>query len=403
MKPPTIKLFPPLLKITTKAIDDITQRHLSIDKTLQPILKNKKFGSRDRRFIIEQTYDIIRNWIYFEAVLQHAECSNDIQNKILVNLTRKGIEIINPEIVESKITFSKEGWHEALFKKTFEPRILQSFPEWIWAIGKKDYRDEWEAIAASLNSTARVYLRPNTLITSKEKLVKHLEKDGIATSSRNNSDALVLTNRENIRHHKLYRKGHFEIQDYASQQLAYFADLQPNNLIIDACAGAGGKTLHLAALKRDGGRLIASDFEYDRMKQLRFRMERAKAKEIEIIKFDQLKTFENNVDRLILDAPCTATGTIRRKAEIKWNLQPKTLQKYIDIQQKILTEQSTLVKIGGLIIYATCSIFKSESEDQVKWFLENNPNFELVREQRFFPHKDDCDGFYIGVLRKNSA
>ncbi|MEZ5006529.1 MAG: RsmB/NOP family class I SAM-dependent RNA methyltransferase [Chitinophagales bacterium] len=396
MKTNSIKLFPPLIKIVTDVIHTINTDQLPIDKTLAPILKNKQLGSRDRRFIIEQTYDIIRNRSFFDSVLNHWKLPTDVPHQILVNLLNNDVQILNPEIISPNFKYTSEDLNNIELTDSNQ----NSFPDWMEKEGRKDYGEEWDKIAQSLNESAKIYIRPNTLLTSAQTLQNKLSRDRIDTVKKDES--LLLVKKDNLKNHKLYLKGHFEIQDWASQQVAVLADIQEDQLVVDACAGAGGKTLHLAALLNQTGRIIASDFNDHRLKQLTYRMERAKANEIEIIDYDQLHIFEGNVDRLILDVPCTATGTIRRKPEIKWNVSEENLKAYITTQQQILTKQSPLVKTGGLLIYATCSIFKAESEDQVQWFLANNKNFELVQEKRFLPHIDRCDGFYIGVLRKVS-
>ncbi|MCB0501174.1 MAG: RsmB/NOP family class I SAM-dependent RNA methyltransferase [Bacteroidetes bacterium] len=394
MKSNSIKLFPPLLKIVSDIILEIDQTKRPIDKSLQPVLKNKQLGSRDRRFIIEQTYDIIRNKRFINRILECWNLPNDTPHQILVNLLRNGVTIINPELISPGFQFTKQD----LEKIDVTVAELNSFPDWMEAQGQKEYGADWPTIAQSLNEPAMIYLRPNTLLISLEKLQNKLKSEGIATEKKEKS--LCLINRENLKNHPLYLKGYFEIQDWASQQVALNANIHEGQLVVDACAGAGGKSLHLAALLQKTGRIIASDFNAHRLKQLQYRMKRAQAHDIEILAYDQLKQFKGKVDRLILDVPCSATGTIRRKPEIKWNVTEKIFKSYITAQQEILIQQAVLVAPEGLLIYATCSIFKAESEDQIQWFLSQNSNFELMEEHRFLPHLNQCDGFYIGILKR---
>jgi 16S rRNA (cytosine967-C5)-methyltransferase len=212
---------------------------------------------------------------------------------------------------------------------------------------------------------------------------------------------LLLPNRDNIRNHNLNKKGHFEIQDLASQSIGPMAKIQHNQLIIDVCAGAGGKSLQMASLLKNTGKVIATDIQPERLEHLKIRAQRAGATNIEIVEMGILTTYFERADRVLLDVPCTGSGTIRRQPEIKLHLSEEKLEEYIDTQQYLLEQYHTLVKPGGLLIYATCSIFKCESEDQVTKFIAAHPNFTLVEQKRFLPPTYNCDGFYVGVMKKN--
>ena len=216
------------------------------------------------------------------------------------------------------------------------------------------------------------------------------------------AECLELVGRENLKNHRLYKSGHFEIQDLASQRICLLSDISSGQRVIDGCAGAGGKTLHLAALMNDIGSIYASDIELARMRQLSMRKNRAGIKIIKQIEQKTLLLKKGIADRLILDMPCSASGTIRRKPEIKWHLTKDRLNKMIDTQRSILKAHSLLLKKGGLLTYATCSVFKCEGEEQIKWFLNEHFNYRLIEEKRFYPHIDDTDGFYMATLKRLS-
>ncbi|MCL4169522.1 UNVERIFIED_CONTAM: hypothetical protein GTU68_017978 [Idotea baltica] len=190
------------------------------------------------------------------------------------------------------------------------------------------------------------------------------------------------------------------MQDLASQSIGKYAQINKNQLVIDVCAGAGGKSLQIASLLNHTGKVIATDIYPSRLKQLKSRALKANASNIEIVEIQELESYKGKADRVLLDVPCSGSGTIRRQPEIKVHLTPEKVQEYIETQQLILEQYHSLLKPGGKLIYSTCSIFKSESEDQIQHFLANQPKFKLLGEKRFVPPTHNSDGFYVAVLEK---
>jgi 16S rRNA (cytosine967-C5)-methyltransferase len=183
-----------------------------------------------------------------------------------------------------------------------------------------------------------------------------------------------------------------------------FLNVTPGMRVVDACAGAGGKTLHLAALMKNKGKIIALDISNNKLTELRKRCSRAgvnmvEAKHIESSKV--LKRLANTADRLLLDVPCSGLGVLRRNPDTKWKLSEEELNHLRKTQQEILVNYSKITKVGGYMEYATCSILPSEGEDQIKYFLNNNSNeWELVGEKRYSPEIYFADGFYMALLKK---
>jgi 16S rRNA (cytosine967-C5)-methyltransferase len=204
-----------------------------------------------------------------------------------------------------------------------------------------------------------------------------------------------------------FKRGAFEVQDEASQMVAPFANVEKSNLkVLDACAGAGGKTLHLAALLRNKGEIFATDVEGYKLEELKRRVKRSTAQNVRIVMPEQKpKTLGESkrewFDLVLLDVPCSGTGTLRRNPGIKWVLSEQMLSELLEKQHLILTENIPYLKPGGKLVYATCSILREEGEDQAKWILDNYPGqFELEQELRTRPDKEGCDGFYAARLRK---
>jgi 16S rRNA (cytosine967-C5)-methyltransferase len=199
-----------------------------------------------------------------------------------------------------------------------------------------------------------------------------------------------------------YKNGYFEIQDAASQLVAPFLQLKPGLKVIDACAGAGGKTLHIACLMQNKGSIIALDKEAKKLEELERRAQRAGVRIInaKVASKQEISNLKESADRLLLDVPCSGLGVLRRNPDTKWKLNPSFIEEIQKVQASILNEYSTMLKPGGLMVYATCSILPLENNLQVQKFLTNHLNeFELIEEQRIMP-SEGFDGFYMALLKK---
>lgn len=374
------------------------------DRVIEKVLKsNPKWGSRDRRSIAENTYNIVRWWrlLHFYADTDFENPDNNSIWKVFgIWLTMSEIEL--PEWQEfefiSIIDFEKK-------KKEAQKdaKILYSFPDWINEIGQKELAKSWQAEMQALNEPASVILRVNTLKTTKEKLRKQLLESQIETENIDVApQGLMLSKRQNLVQYPLFLSGFFEIQDTSSQMVTQFLDPKPNEIVIDACAGAGGKSLHMAALMENKGTLISMDVEAYKLAEL---TKRAKKSGVKICntslikdKYALQKLFSSS-DKLLLDVPCTGLGVIRRNPDAKWKLKPEFLAQIIEKQQQILRDYTPMVKIGGIVVYATCSILPSENENQIAAFLAQTTDFELVIDKKISATSGQ-DGFYMAKLKR---
>jgi 16S rRNA (cytosine967-C5)-methyltransferase len=195
----------------------------------------------------------------------------------------------------------------------------------------------------------------------------------------------------------------FEVQDAASQLIAPFLRVAPGMRVVDACAGAGGKTLHLAAMMKNKGRIIAMDVEALKLEELQKRAKRAGVSNLEVKRIESSKTIkrlENSADRLLLDVPCSGLGVLKRNPDAKWKLSPEFIENVKELQQHILQDYCNMLKKDGLMVYSTCSILPSENEQQVENFLaQHGDKFELIDQKHAWP-TDGFDGFYMALLRK---
>jgi 16S rRNA (cytosine967-C5)-methyltransferase len=370
------------------------------DKVIEKVLKqNPKWGARDRRFIAETTYDIVRWYLLLKRV---TEAKGDDYWKLLAAwCVLHDIDL--PTWDEFKNISPSKIKSEELKARAIR-KVRESIPDWLDELGEQELGKLWDKELQSLNEEADVVLRVNTLKTSKADLRQKLQEENVETlESAEYPHALVLEERQNVFQTPSFKEGLFEVQDAASQLVAPFLQITPGMRVIDACAGAGGKTLHLAALMKNKGKIIAMDVEQWKLDELQKRARRAGVDNMEIRFIESSKTIkrlESNADRLLLDVPCSGLGVLKRNPDAKWKLSPDFIQKVKDLQQHILRDYCQMVKPGGLLLYSTCSILKSENEQQVENFLKDyEGKFELISQKRTWP-SEGFDGFYMALIRR---
>lgn len=383
-----------------QALDAIFGGKRYADKVIEKVLKqNPKWGARDRRFIAETTYDIVRWYLLLKRI---TEAKGDDYWKLLAAwCALHGVDL--PAWDEFKgVSVSKVKSEE--MKARSIRRVRESIPDWLDELGEQELGKLWEKELQSLNEEADVVLRVNTLKISKRDLQERLDEEGVATYDlKEYPDALVLEERQNVFGKPSFKDGLFEVQDAASQLIAPFMKIEPGMRVIDACAGAGGKTLHLAALMKNKGRIIAMDVEQWKLDELQKRARRAGVSNMETRFIESSKTvkrLENSADRLLLDVPCSGLGVLKRNPDAKWKLSPDFIEKVRTLQQHILNDYCEMLKPGGLMVYSTCSILASENEKQVQQFLKQHEGkFELQAEKRSWP-SEGFDGFYMALIKR---
>lgn len=387
-----------LLQSVVNALSLIFNEQKYADKVIEKTLKeNPKFGGRDRRFIAETTYDMVRMY----RLLSHlAGTTNGFWEMLGVYFVLKRMPL--PDERDFKNLDEKQILDK--YKALKDQRILQSYPDWLWEHAESELgKETWQKEAEALNEQAEVVLRVNTLKTKKQILLKFLTEQEIEVEPlEDHDDALVLMTRQNLFQNELFKLGLFELQDAGSQQISEFLEVEPGMRVIDACAGGGGKSLHLAALMQNKGRILSMDVTQWKLDELKKRARRAGAGNIETRLIEGSKTIkrlENTADRLLLDVPCSGLGVVKRNPDAKWKLNTEFLEKTKQLQHKILGEYSEIVKVGGKLVYSTCSILPSENKNQVDAFLAANKNFEFIKDKTIFPSQG-FDGFYMALIKR---
>mgnify|MGYP003445546396 FL=1 len=379
------------------------------DKVVARALKkDKRWGSHDRKFVAETIYEIVR-WkrLYVEiAEVKEPFDRDKIWRIFAVWAVLRGYTLPDWKYFEETPVRRIKGKFDELTKTR---KFRESIPDWMDELGVKELGEEtWTKELAAQNEQAKVILRVNRLKTTKEKLRAILMDLNIETEfHKDYPDALILTERANVFLTDAFKDGLFEVQDASSQLVAYFLDVKPGMRVVDTCAGAGGKTLHLASLMENKGQLIAMDLYESKLKQLKIRAKRNGAFNIEPRVIESTKTIKKlheKADRVLIDAPCSGLGVLKRNPDSKWKLQPEFIENIKKIQAEVLENYSKIVKPGGKLVYATCSVLPSENQEQIKHFLstEIGKEFTFVQDRKVLASESGFDGFYMALLeRKN--
>ncbi len=414
------------------------------DRIVTDFFRSRKYlGSHDRRAIANAVFGLLRHRRFTETLLEQFS-KNHPGTEILSDPAVRALPIFvcYSELVDAGVKVPSAFW------KTHFPNIdlsqyitwikenssltylvddniqrlgvQYSFPDWMVRAWNDHIGDETEDLLRGLNTPAPTALRVNLLLADRTECQRRLGEEGIETEFTKISPAgLIAGKRFNSEASAAYKDGWFEIQDEGSQLISLLAQPRPGNVVIDACAGAGGKSLHMAELMKNEGEIIALDIDSKRLNKLRKRVERA---HITIIR----SYIENEIQRddllgkadfVLIDAPCSGSGTIRRNPGLKWSLTPSLVKHYSEQQLSILDRTIPFLKPDGTMLYATCSLFTDENETVVRAFLENNSGYRVCSiEDRLtafnltphtsmlnlFPHRHQTDGFFAAIIKRNS-
>ena len=404
-----MRLHRNLVYTTIDSLNAIFNEGDYADKAVARALKkDKRWGSSDRKFVAETIYEVVRWKRLYAEIAEVKEPYNreDIWRMFAVWAVLRGYPIPDWRQLEGTPERKIKGKFDELSKIR---KMRESIPDWMDELGIKELGEAtWTKEIAAQNKQAQVILRVNTLKTTKEKLRAILMDLNIETEFlKDQPDALVLKERANVFMTDAFKEGLFEVQDASSQLVAAFLGVAPGMRVVDTCAGAGGKTLHLASLMENKGQLIAMDLYESKLKQLKLRAKRNGAFNIEYRIIDTtkvIKKLHEKADRVLIDAPCSGLGVLKRNPDAKWKLQPEFIDNIRKVQSEVLESYSKIVKPGGKMVYATCSILPSENQEQVAKFLktEIGQQFKLEKDCKILSSESGFDGFYMALLERKS-
>lgn len=390
-----------LLLSCCEALEAIFFEDRQADKCIGHFLKlNRKWGSRDRRFFAETVYDCVRWWRLYWYLLDE-EIKPDNVRILAPSLWKRGLALPT----EGELGDVSVEQFEKRYAAIKDPSILHSFPFWLYQHMEKELGETWNEILPFINVQNSLVLRTNTLHITREALIERLLKEDIqAKPLIGTEQGLIVAEKVNVFITAPFKEGLFEVQDGSSQLVAPFLSIEPGMRVIDACAGGGGKTLNIADILKNKGKVVSMDVHQWKLDQLKLRARRNKYSNIEMKLIENKKTIkrlESSADRLLLDVPCSGVGVLKRNPDTKWKLTPEKMAGLLEMQKEILNDYSIMLKPGGFLLYSTCSILPSENENQVNAFLETHPNFTMVKQRHIMPIRAGFDGFYMALMKRN--
>lgn len=356
-----------------------------------------KWGARDRAFFADTVYECVR----WHRRLAHLAETEEAWTLAGMHWALRGYDRPDwaawPDISPAAI-------QERQATLAAAPRALrESLSDELDELGSSALGAQWELELRALNQAAPVFLRINPAVTSLDAVTRQLADNGIVVKAVPGAPLALRVESGRVPP-RLTQSGAFEIQDAGSQQVAPFMQVEPSHIVLDLCAGAGGKTLHLAALMQHRGELHAFDTEPAKLSTLRTRASRAGVRvRTHDAAPDVLSRFHGEADRVLADAPCTGTGTLRRHAELKYRITPATLAATLTLQRQILSRAARLVRAGGKLTYATCSLLPAENGDQAAWFTAEHSDFEWEEQRYISPAATGWDGFFMARWRRKAA
>ena len=431
MKPYTGSGTPaPLFNAAVAATERLLEFAQPADATLTAFFRAHRSGTRDRAFIAEAGYAVLRRLRWLQVQTADLPAKAALRMQVALALI---YQLGQPQQeLESALYPAEQGW---LKQRSEQPEVELSpelklavqldFPDWLTERLRSRYsEDELLALAQGLNSSAPLDLRVNALKSDRQPVLAQMQADGLAATACPHAPlGIRLSGRPPLHNYSLFLDGSIEVQDEGSQLLGYLLQPKRGEMVVDFCAGAGGKTLLLGAMMRSTGRLYAFDVSEKRLAKLKPRAARAGLSNIHTAcissETDQrVKRLSGKIDRVLVDAPCSGLGTLRRNPDLKWRQTPESIAELVIKQAAILASASRLLKVGGRLVYATCSILEEENEAIVDGFLAAHPAFrrlsahdllaaqgiemEIGESLKLWPHRHGTDGFFAVAFEKTA-
>jgi len=368
-------------KIIESLFSDYASTSYPIDVFLSKYFrKNRYIGSKDRRCIADFSYALMR-WKglvdYFINKPVNWEKRIELFNEIQPNITQMIKDDALP--LSAKVSFPKE-YIETLLKSYSEKEVL--------------------AFCLTSNTQAPISIRANTYKITRDELFEQLVKKYPVKKSSKNPDAIIFEKRVNFFTLEEFKAGFFEVQDEGSQQLCSYIQVRPKNLILDYCAGSGGKSLAIAPQLNKTGQLFLHDIRTPILLEAKKRFKRAGITNVQFVTSEkQKKALQKKIDVLLLDVPCSGSGTLRRNPDMKWRFSKENLKALIQTQRSIFAESLSYINANSIIYYMTCSVFKEENEEQIAYFCKQY-DLKLLFSKSWLPVENGKDGFFIAALKK---
>ena len=411
------------IEAATEALSRVLKFDYPADSILSRFFREQRtLGQHDRAFVAEAVFGVLRH----KRLLDHLANDGAPRRLLLAYLVR--IAGISARELASRLHRHESEWIGKLKSVTLDnlPLGVQAdFPDWLVERLKPQMSEaEILALGRSLQQPAPLDLRVNTVRTERDQVLRELAASGIACGPTPYSPVGIrVRGKPALNRHPLFLNGTFEVQDEGSQLTGFLVAPRRNDLVVDFCAGAGGKALMLGAMMQSHGRVYAFDVSEARLARLKPRLKRSGLSNLHprLIRNEndiKIKRLAGKIDRVLVDAPCSGLGTLRRNPDLKWRQSPKSIEELKLKQAAIVSAAAALVKPGGRLVYATCSLLTEENQDVVAAFVSEHPQFklshcgELLNQQRIaldtgpflqlWPQQHQTDGFFAAALARTS-
>jgi len=421
------------IQAAIELLDQIGAATVPADRLVGNYFRSRRYaGSKDRRSVTETVYDVLRRQGEYAWRAGGTDSRRLVLAHLMLDQDRKADDVAALFDAAKFCPVDLDADEQAALAQLSQAAgkeapawVAGNYPEWLHDPLTRRFGDELIVEMAAMQGRGSVDLRVNTLRSDIAKTADTLAADDIATTQGALAPtALRLQSRRSMINYPLYQSGAVEIQDEGSQLVALLCAARPGQQVIDYCAGAGGKSLGLAAQMDNKGQIFAFDSAPQRLRPLRARLQRAGARNIQVhaladaAAITALANLAGKTDRVLLDVPCSGSGAWRRNPESKWRLTPEKLAEYGVTQGEILRRAAPLVKPGGRLIYATCSILMEENEDQIESFLKQQPEFQVLPiggvwhetlgtdcpsdapYLHLTPARHGTDGFFVAILER---
>jgi len=421
-----MRFTPALFQHTEALLSELLRSTFPADLVVSRYFRqNRALGHADRGFIAETVYAVLRRKRSLSA-----RCLDDITSRRLLLATLACVQGLNRRELDAVLGEAEGKWlaqAKAVRLEDLPPAVRLDLPDWLYETLLTQLPEaDIEALATGVNQSAPLDLRVNPLKTERDAVLAQLNADGLpAEACRYSPLGIRLVGKPALARHPLFIDGSIEVQDEGSQLLGYLLQPKRGEMVADFCAGAGGKTLLLGALMRSQGRLYAFDVAEKRLAKLKPRLARSGLSNVHPARIEsendiKIKRLAGKLDRVLVDAPCSGLGTLRRNPDLKWRQTPESVAELTVRQGAILTAASGLVKKGGRLVYATCSLLEAENESVVAAFQAQHPEFvsisasDVLSKQgielggdaaasdrlRLLPHRHGTDGFFAAVMER---
>ena len=413
-----------LLDLATELLREVGRLDMPADVIVSNFFrKNRELGPRERNALAETAYAVLRQRLLFQHLAQSGHGA--LERRLAILAWQGGETLIRGGMGPQEQTWLNQV--KSIDRNSFSEKLRHNFPDWLAGALKADLGEEgfWDFVAA-MSGSAPLDLRVNMLKANRDRAQQQLHEAGIESFATPYSPwGLRVDGKPALQKTDVFLRGDVEVQDEGSQLLAAITGAKRGEMVVDFCAGAGGKTLALGAAMRSTGRLYAFDVNGHRLDKLKPRLARSGLSNVHPAQLtnerdDRVKRLSGKIDRVLVDAPCSGLGTLRRNPDLKWRLSSKSIDEMVELQAKILESACRLLKSGGRLVYATCSPLRREDEGIAEAFSAAHPEFkmldagELLKAAgveradelnangyfRSWPHRHGMDGFFAAAWQK---